>query len=177
MTIISHLTRADVHLQVDGFRYVSHYFTDHLGKIEKIGPRKVASDLGEMEYAVMRNALSPQIEAASIISEVEAAISRAYDEINPDIVPAYQTQAEFDRRVLGRMMLITNANVFYAAYPMFQSMQSRGGANANQRAVYLGITLSDYKLIETRFNNVNGVAFFLTDQKNQIFDELPEIFI
>jgi len=120
--------------------------------------------------------LIPQIELDHALNEADEAAALSMRRINPDKVPEHQTQADFDRRVLGRIMLIDDAHAIYAAYPMFQAVEGRGGANANQRASYLGISSSEYGLIAVRFNNVPGVAWFLEDEKNQIWNELPEVF-
>lgn len=83
------------------------------------------------------------------------------------------TQADFDRRALGRAMLLTDTDDFYFYLPLFKAMELRGGANANQRAAYLGIDRAIYDQIAARFNDVEGIAFFLDNYKSQIWDEIP----
>jgi len=85
----------------------------------------------------------------------------------------HQDQADFDRRVLGRMMIDENAHNLGNAYSFFQAVESRGGANANARATYLGISTDEYNEIDDRFSNVNGVTWFLNDEKDMVWDSLP----
>ena len=108
--------------------------------------------------------------------EVGYGIGLTSAEISPDITVEHQDQADYDRRVLGRMMMVVNINYFLAAYAFFQAVELRGGANAIQRAAYLGITATEYGEIDDRFSNVSGVAWFVEDEKNMIWQELPEVF-
>ena len=91
-----------------------------------------------------------------------------------DLNPNYQDQRDYDRRGLGRAMTITGTDEFYEVLPLFRAMEARGGANANQRASYLGVTRADYDLMAARFNDVAGIAFFLDDAKGQVWDDVPE---
>ena len=94
-----------------------------------------------------------------------------------DIVPEWQdTQADYDRISLGRAMLLTDVDEFYSHLPLFKAMEVRGGANANQRAAYLGVSTANYNLMADRFGDVEGIAFFLDNAKGQIWDEIPEEF-
>lgn len=172
MTIISQQIIGD-RAQKDGRRYLRYEFTDHLGGKYIRGPKLVPPSF-DADADLLTQVPVQEDDLANI--EIQQAINNTTVGLNPDKVPDHQTQPDFDRRVLGRMMLIINSHVFYAAYPMFQAVELRGGANANQRAVYLGITTVDYNLIASRFNNVSGVAWFLNDEKNQIWDKLPEDF-
>ena len=70
-------------------------------------------------------------------------------------------------------MMEDDPRVFLNGLVYFQAVEVRGGANAVQRSAYLGVPLSEYQLIAARFGDVQGVAFFLTDDKNQIWDTLP----
>jgi len=90
-----------------------------------------------------------------------------------DITPKYQSQADYDRRALGRAMLIENADEFHAVLPLFEAMELRGGNNAGQRAAYLGVSPASYGDMEERFNNDQGAAFFLDDRKGLIWEDLP----
>ena len=148
-----------------------HEYTDHLGKIWSVG-RILPTDAN---VDADRLSLVLEVEDGLALAEIMEAVSRAENYLNPDKVPAdHQLQANFDRRVLGRVMMLEDAHAVLAAYPMFQAMELRGGANANQRASYLSITLATYNQIDERFSNVNGIAWFLNDEKNQIWTELPE---
>lgn len=108
--------------------------------------------------------------------EIGTGMSLTEQLLSPEILVQHQEQADYDRRILGRMMMVEDAHQFYAAYPFFQAVEARGGANANQRAAYLGITSTDYGMIDDRFSNVSGIAWFLTDEKNMLWTELPTDF-
>lgn len=108
--------------------------------------------------------------------EISYGVSLVESESSPDIVVEHQLQADYDRRVLGRMMMEVNIHYFLAAYPFFQAVELRGGANAIQRAAYLGIASTEYGEIDDRFSNASGVAWFVADEKNMIWQELPTVF-
>ena len=169
MSIISHRT-IDNSLQTSGRRVVYEY-TFHNGDIRTVGPRTVPDGT---DLDADRASFVSQVEENRAIEEVQAAVDFAWQRQNPDQVPEHQLQADFDRRVLGIIMTTDDAHAVLAAYPMFQAVELRGGANANQRASYLGIDTATYNLINDRFNNVNGVSWFLTDEKNQLWETLPE---
>lgn len=178
MTIVSSETKADKKKQKDNTRYVTHRFTDHTGKVTKHGPKRVDGDWTETEYAIDRNSSTAFVEDILASQEIQAALSRADRGLNPDKVPSdQQTQPEFDRRVLGRMMLIDSAHIFHNAYVMFLTVNARGGNNANQISTYLGISTANYNRIAERFDSVNLSADFLADERLQIWDELPDEFL
>ena len=98
----------------------------------------------------------------------------AKNETGPeDIAAEYQDQNDYDRRSLGRAMTIESTDIFYTYLGLFKAMEGRGGANAGQRATYLEIPRAEYDLIANRFNDVEGIAFFLDDAKGQVWEELP----
>lgn len=92
---------------------------------------------------------------------------------NRNIVPEWNdAQADYDRRALGIAMTLTDVHEFYSYLPLFKAMELRGGANRNQRAAYLGVPVSEYTQMEDRFNDVEGIAFFLDNAKDQIWEEI-----
>jgi len=105
--------------------------------------------------------------------EVSQSMALVRNEQPPTDTAEFQPQADYDRRVLGRCMTLDDASQFFAAYPFFQAVELRGGANDAARAAYLGVPTSEWQAIATRFNNVNGVSWFLTDEKEQTWDKLP----
>jgi hypothetical protein len=159
--------------QASGRRRLQFEFIDHLGKPHQHGPM-IVDAIADADAILL--SLIPEIEAQLASDEIREAIDEAIVGNNPDKVSEYQPQSDFDRRVLGQAMLLADAHTVHAVYPMFQAVESRGGANAGQRATYLGLARAHYDLIAARFNNVNGVAWFLNDEKNQIWLELPEGF-
>ena len=86
------------------------------------------------------------------------------------------TQADYDRRSLGRGMLLNSTDEFYTYLPLFKAMELRSGANANQRASTLGVTIGDYNLMADRFGDVEGISFFLDNSKGQVWEQLPQEF-
>lgn len=86
----------------------------------------------------------------------------------------HDSQADYDRRALGFAMTLDSTDEFFTYLPLFKAMELRGGNNPGQRATYLGVQRADYDLMADRFNDVEGVAFFLTDAKGQVWDEIPE---
>jgi len=106
--------------------------------------------------------------------EILDAVKGAFEGISPETIsPIWNTQQEFDIRVVGRMMMVRDSQAFLASLSHFQGIESRGGANANQRAEYLGVVRQVYDLIANRYGDVQGAAFFLTDEKAQIWTNLP----
>jgi hypothetical protein len=88
-----------------------------------------------------------------------------------DIVSQWSTQADYDRIALGKAMRLTNVHDFHATLPLFLAVETRGGANAIQRAAYLGVVIEKYNLMADRFGDDQGVAFFIDNAKAQIWDE------
>ena len=147
-----------------------YVFTDHIGGTTTIN--KLVANAFDTEADAL--SMYAQVEAQLADAEVGVAISAAELWNNPDKVPDHQTQADFDRRVLGRLMTFLDAHVFLAGLPFFQAVETRGGANAEQRAVYLGVDTTSYNLMDNRFGDVQGVAFFLNDDKNNVWDNVPD---
>jgi len=171
MSIVSSYTQADTHLQADSRRYVTHYFTDHKGGVSKRGSMKVAGSDTETEYAVLRTSLEQSILNQLAEQEIQAALSRIESGL-PVNVPDHQAQADFDRRVLGRMMLL-DSYPFYQGYTLYQRVRGEGNTTA-QRATYLGITNDQWLEIETRFSTIE--AWDIELEKVQQWVELPESF-
>ena len=170
MSIVSHRI-ISVSVQADERKRVQYGFTDHLA-IEHFWNRGTVD--GALDLDADRVATIPQVETYLANQEVSDAVTLAENWQSPEKVAEHQSQADFDRRVLSRIMMMLDAHAVNAAYPMFQAMELRGGANANQRATYLGVTNDIYGQIDGRFSNVNGVAWFLDDEKNQRWEIMPE---
>ena len=175
MTIISHQTIADSYAQADGRRYIRHEFTDHLGDVHTRGARRIDGAWTETEYSAERATTQPTVEFDLAILEVQQQIEVSVYGGNPDKVADHQAQADFDRRFLGQSMLL-DAQPFFNCKPVFDRVQTVG-ANAAQRAAYLGVTSTEYGLINTRYGNVAGVGWFLNDEKDQQWTEINEAFI
>ena len=163
-TIADDSTQATRHIVVD--------YTFHTGEIL----RKRFS-IGLVDDA-MTEAIAHDQEVLDEMArrEVGAGLSLAEQGLSPEITVKHQPQADYDRRILGNMMLEINSHVFFAAYTFFQAVEGRGGSNANARASYLGIVKAVYDDIAARFSNVTGVAWILTDERNKVWTELTEVF-
>ena len=129
--------------------------------------------LGDEEY-ILSPVLVDVSDDGSIYGAAKLA-SLADNEANRgvDIAPEYQDQNDYDRRALGKAMVGTDIDEFHAVLPLFKAMEGRGGANANQRAVYLGVIKADYDLMADRFGDDEGVAFFIDNAKGQVWEEIP----
>ena len=171
MAIISHAVTSTI---PSGNRnYVTYEFVHDAGRVDRIN--KLVAQGFDTEADML--SMIPGLEASAADAEVSEAVSRAEAYQNPDQSAEYQPQPAYDRRVLGRCMMFVDVQAFYAALPMWQAMELRGGANANQRASYLGITRDDYDLMAARWGDVQGIGFFLDDDKTNIWIDLPEDFI
>jgi len=96
---------------------------------------------------------------------------------NQNIAPLWNdTQADYDRRSLGRAMLIADVDNFISYLVLFQAMESRGGANAGQRARYLGVSSANYNQMRSRFGIAVGIQGGVATMKAEIFDTRPEEF-
>ena len=71
-------------------------------------------------------------------------------------------------------MALADVHHFNAGRVLFLAMETRGGANAGQRATYLGITSTTYGLIDDRFSDLAGAQTFINDNKLQRWDDIPE---
>ena len=165
MSIVSHTVTTTPQ---SGTRVNAVYtFTDHVGVTVTVN--KLVANAFDTDADAL--SMYAQIEQQQADSEIAEQVALAERWINPDKVPVYQTQAEFDRRLLGRLMTEWDVHTFSAGLPFFQAVELRGGANANQRASYLGVTSTDYGLVDNRFGDSQGVQFFIDDEKGAVWDE------
>ena len=149
---------------------VRYKFVDHIGVAIFVNSAvPVGTDL-----TADRAAMIPGIELRQAKTEVSDAVAKAEHGGNPDIVPDYQSQADYDRRALGQFMTLADVHHFNDGRVLFLAMEVRGGANAGQRATYLGITSGTYSLIDDRFSDLAGAQTFILDNKNQRWDDIPE---
>ena len=168
MSIVSNVL---VYSEPNGSRFdVRYKFIDHLA-VEIIVDKLVPAGF-DTEADML--ALIPGIEISQAEQEVTIAVNAAEHGTTSDIVPDYQLQADYDRRALGQFMTIADVHWFNEGRVLFLAMEVRGGANANQRAVYLGITTGTYSEIDNRFSDLAGAQSFILDNKNQRWDDIPE---
>jgi len=106
LSINSHQTTADSHLQKDGRRYVAHKFTDHLGN-DRTVHRKVDGAWTETEYLAQRTGMIEgqesqlaDIEISEFIEQVKTGINPFRDGNNDPISPKHQTRNLAIKKVL-----------------------------------------------------------------------------
>ena len=168
MSIVSNVLVSN---EPNGSRFdVMYKFVDHLG-VEIFVTKKVVAGF---DADADMFAMIPEIEVQQAELEVINAVGGAESGVSPDIVPDYQLQADYDRRALGQFMTLADVHHFNEGRVLFLAMESRGGANANDRADYLSITRSTYDEINSRFSEFAGVQDFLNDVKNQRWDGIPD---
>jgi hypothetical protein len=169
MSIVSHEL---VYTQPNGVRFdVRYKFTFHTG--EDVFINKTVEAGFDTDADML--AMIPGIEEDAARKEVITAIGHATDGGNVDITPTHQSQADFDRRVLGEAMKEPDLITFWNTYNSFWGpVQIRGGNNKPQRAAYLGVDTQTYDEIDKRFNDMAGITTLITDEKGRVWDELPD---
>lgn len=96
---------------------------------------------------------------------------------NQDIVPAWNdTQADYDRRSLGRANVIRDVDDFISYLPLYQAMTARSGNNDGQRAATLGVSAENYNQMASRFNTAVGIQGGIATMNADVFETLPEEF-
>ena len=149
---------------------VRYEFIDHLGiSIFKNKRVPIGFDTDADMFEMI-----PGIEERQAEVEIIKALANAEWGISPDIIADYQSQADYDRRALGQFMTLSDVHHFNEGRVLFLAMESRGGANAGQRAAYLGITSATYSEIDNRFSDLAGAQTFILDNKLQRWDDIPE---
>ena len=172
MGIVS--SRRKIHPAPSGARFVLEYHTDTNGRVHKRSRKTDADDATiDAEMAAYALTLS-DVESTSEMYDKSGAIKEK-ESIRD--APTNTPQAEYDRKMLGQYMLQEDVHKFRAGLDFFRDVESRGGANATQRAAYLGITRETYDQIAKRFNDLTGSLTFIDDEKNQIWTELPPEFV
>lgn len=106
--------------------------------------------------------------------EISEAFAKVDNREDPDYVAVYNTQPDFDRRVLGYIMTREDPHKVNACLPFWSAAQSRNGNNAAQRAAALGVTSTEYELVADRMNSMFGVSSFLADDLVNMWPEVRE---
>jgi hypothetical protein len=155
VTILSHTIHTDSRTSAE-HRTIEASFQDHTGKQH----RRVWSGV---PIATVPNVwcLAQYTVIAGVLAETEVQARLILTERgqNPDLVPpVHQTQSAFDRRLLGQLMALGSIDQLLAAIPFWLAVQTRGGANSNSRASYLGVIRAEYDLVNGRFSDLQGVA-------------------
>jgi hypothetical protein len=96
---------------------------------------------------------------------------------NPDRVAVHNTQAEFDLELLKLFMADPDVHTFDASVEFFEAVEARGGSNANQRALYLGIPRTDpgdgtpwYDAITARYGEAQGARIYVQNSDGLVKD-------
>ena len=154
-------------------RRVRYQFTDHLGRIFNRIEKDIDAGL-DVDADIL--SFVSQMEDELVGMEIQEALSRAENGQNPDTAPEHQTQIEFDRRLLGQLMLKTSSDVLATAYPFFTAQEARNGNNNNARAATLGVTTTQYGQLDARFGDMAGAVGTINNVNAQTWVELPGVF-
>ena len=168
MAIVSHAITSTP--QSDTRANAVYTFTDHVGATVTVN--KLVANAFDTDADAL--SMYPTIERQQASQEISEQFARAELWVNPDKVAVYQPQSDFDRRLLGRLMTTPDVHTFNAAIPFFQAMELRGGANASQRALYLGVDSGEYNLVNVRFGNSIGAQSYIDDEKNSVWTDVKE---
>jgi len=150
----------------NGNRAIYEQHTDHLGVVHP--HRYQCPPVGEFDEvaALAANAL---LEEAALPTDEALADAGRYKTGSAERAPDHQLQADYDRRVLRELMQEEDALAFANALTFFRSFEIRGGANAAQRASYLGVPKSEYDLVATRYNQITGVENVLNEDAARVW--------
>ncbi|MCP3672731.1 MAG: hypothetical protein GY814_20375 [Gammaproteobacteria bacterium] len=97
-------------------------------------------------------------------------------ELGSEKICEYQSQADYDRRALGRAMLLTDINDFFDTIPLWDAVDVRGGSSPGQKAAYLGVSKPDVISIGKRYRECKSNSGFINDRKGYVWDEMPPEF-
>lgn len=164
MTIISHQTIADSHLQADGRRYIAHVFTDHLGKDIATTLFMADGAWTETEYLVDRAAKVTSIELREEESEESHALSLVEggeDALSFTLSPNYSTPKKIAKKLIRFMMRERDPRIVIALEPLIVYL--RANYNNTQLKNFLDLTTAQAQKMNQRINAV-------LDNKAAVFD-------
>lgn len=184
MAIISQVITQD-DTQPNGERVLKYQYTFHTGQIHTVGPITIsAAQAPTFDANADMLARIPALEArfadneiGDAFAEVESNVDkRANGDTLTDfttykVPPDHSPQVDFDRKLLGMLMTVRDCETFREGYEFFLAQQARNGNNNVQRAANLGVPLSEYVLVDNRFDDVSGVLFFIDGDKGQVWDQ------
>lgn len=152
----------------DGTKKLIGLATDNLGRVFNARPIQLTT---ETEAQAMNRWIAGH-ESEEVTNEIQERYQEHLSGARSLTDPSeYQPQADFDRRMLAQFMVETIIENFRSGLSFFQDVEVRGGANANQRAIYLGVPRAEYDLVAKRFNDLQGALTFIDDEKNQVWLE------
>jgi len=139
--------------------------TDQTGKVHESRPNVPADndDVATLAaWVVQKDAQLPS-------DEVREEASRAR---NNKTEPAqHQPQADLYRGTLAELMQIEDALEFSESLLWFRAFEIEAGANTNARANYLGVPRAEYVLVESRFNQIQGVVTVLEADAERVWSD------
>ncbi len=164
MSITTHQTIADGHLQADGRRYIRHEFTDHLGGIISVGPKKVDGAWTTTEYATERSGMVAGIETqlsegeeARLVEELESGV----DVLARVQAPTHSTTRRIVRKLIRHMMRQKNPYLVLALEPLLVYL--RANYTGAQLKTFLNINTAQLQRLNTRVNSILNNKTVLTD--------------
>ena len=150
----------------NGSKTVFMDFTDHLGKVWTESPTINAAGDENAQLAVF----AARIEAS--LPDKEASAEQQNARASSVVTPAeYQSPAELDSKTLSLLMKIDDALEFSKTLPWFRAFEIRAGANTTARANYLGVARATYVLVETRYNQITGIASGLEADAGRVWEK------
>jgi len=150
-----------------GRRSIYEQHIDHLGVAHP--HNYLTLPVGEFDEVAALATNAVWIESELPINEVRTDAAR-YKDTGTERTPEHQLQADYDRQVLRELMQEEDALAFANTLPFFRAIEIRGGANAAQRANYLGVPKTEYDLVATRYNQITGLVSGLNDDAARVWE-------
>ena len=125
---------------------------------------------------------TPSIDAELQAGEINAAMQDAKAGINPDRVPLYQSQVDFDRKIFGQLMSKQDPSVTVdtrlTVLPYWLSRQTTTppgwGSNKNARADFLGVPRIEYSELDAVYGDLQGIKGGVDSINEKLWDETLE---
>lgn len=114
------------------------------------------------------------IEEQAARDEIQRRLNRAGRLRNPELTAAHQPQNDFDRRLLGLLMLETDVQIIRASIPFYDAVVVRGGSTSAERAAYLEVSTNRWNRIRNRFNTIKSIETEL--KSDDPWEDLPRQF-
>ena len=151
---------------------VRYRFVDHLG-VEYFETWRLQAGLDANTFMADRVTALETVDLPE--REIAAQLNVAAVGDNPDKVPPdYQTQTDFDRRLIGQLMVEADIDTLIAALDFWTAQELRNGNNNNARADNLGVPRPEYIEADGRFGDAQGVAGGVESVNAQVWDRIKD---
>lgn len=186
MPIISQRIITDI-THADGSRTLMYEYTPNVGDLIFVGPIILSSNIAATFDAeadmlsripgIEQNLIDMEINETFAFFESDTKVRQqggtTTDWATYKVPPNHLTQPEFDRKILGLLMLVRDITIFREGYAFFLAMESRNGANKNARADNLGVPRDEYTLVDKRFHDVAGGLVLIDGDKGLVWETAP----